>query len=235
MIISFFYSLLSCFGKDNGPRGMGQFCGGMWVSFWMESTPDPCGSVQWDPVSALVWSGGGALLGAGMFGIGYGGWALAVHFGWVTPTAGPLFWDPVNNLYQRYANTTATMLPRAQNGVGKSLTAAQIQGASAADSVRTEAVAVYRYMENGTVRYIGVTNDFVRRAYEHGQARGWQIERIPGLESLSRFEARAVEQVLIEQYGLVNLNNRINSVSAINPIYPEAIRTGREILDTIGY
>ena len=38
VIISFFDSLLRFVNKDNGPRGVGQFCGGIWVSFQMEST-----------------------------------------------------------------------------------------------------------------------------------------------------------------------------------------------------
>ena len=41
--------------------------------------PDTCG--HWDPAYALVWAGGGALLGAGMYGLDYGAGALAVRFG----------------------------------------------------------------------------------------------------------------------------------------------------------
>jgi hypothetical protein len=52
---------------------------------------------------------------------------------------------------------------------------------------------------------------------------------------LSRYDARAVEQVLIEQYGLNNLYNQINSIASQNPIYSEAVRRGIEILYIIGY
>jgi filamentous hemagglutinin len=76
-------------------------------------------------------------------------------------------------------------------------------------------------------------NDFARRQAEQGQ-KGWLIQRIPGLEHLSRSDARAVEQVLIEQYGLNSLLNKINSIAASNPIYSEAVRRGQEILDIVG-
>jgi len=55
------------------------------------------------------------------------------------------------------------------------------------------------------------------------------------VEHLSRFDARAVEQVLIEHDGLVNLYNRINSIAANNPVYPESIQRGTEILREIGF
>jgi hypothetical protein len=51
--------------------------------------------------------------------------------------------------------------------------------------------------------------------------------------------ARAVEQVLIEYYGLKKLGrtlmNRINSISKKNPIYADALKRGREILHNIKY
>jgi RHS repeat-associated protein len=98
----------------------------------------------------------------------------------------------------------------------------------------TGTYAVYRVVENGVTRYIGITGDFARRAGEHLRTSGWVIEPIPGLERLSKFDARAVEQVLIEHYELANLYNKINSIAINNPIYPEAYQRGTEILQIIG-
>jgi hypothetical protein len=61
-----------------------------------------------------------------------------------------------------------------------------------------------------------------------------QVEPIQGLENLSRFDARSVEQALIERYCMTNLYNQINSISQNNPIYETAIRRGQEILRIIG-
>ena len=106
--------------------------------------------------------------------------------------------------------------------------------ATTAVEVSTGANVVYRLLENGTTRYVGITNDFFRRAGEHLE-RGWSITPIQGLENLSRIDARAVEQTLIEYYGLGNLYNSINSIAASNPIYQQAIQRGTEILQTIGF
>ncbi|RME58483.1 GIY-YIG nuclease family protein, partial [Candidatus Parcubacteria bacterium] len=103
------------------------------------------------------------------------------------------------------------------------------------NEINTGTNVVYRYLEKGVTRYIGITNNFVRRAGEHLRTRGWEIVRIRGLEHLSRSDARAVEQVLIEHYGLSNLYNQINSIAINNPTYQEAIQRGTEILRQIGF
>ena len=64
---------------------------------------------------------------------------------------------------------------------------------------------------------------------------GWTIRPIQGLTTLSQFDARAVEQALIELYGLENLYNKINSISAANPIYTDAINRANYILQMIGF
>jgi RHS repeat-associated protein len=92
----------------------------------------------------------------------------------------------------------------------------------------------------GEVNYVGITNNLERRAAEHlASPRGLQINPIPGLSNLSRADARAVEQVLIETHGLAKnggtLLNKINSIGSTNPIYREAIRRGTEILRRSGY
>jgi RHS repeat-associated protein len=101
-------------------------------------------------------------------------------------------------------------------------------------AIRTGATTVYRYVENGITRYIGITDNFGRRAAEHLSQKNWNIEKIPGLDQLSRIDARAVEQVLIEHFRLENLANKINSISSSNPIYQEAIHRGTEILRLTG-
>jgi len=76
-----------------------------------------------------------------------------------------------------------------------------------------------------------------RRAAEHLAGKGIQIEKIMG--SLSRFDARSVEQALIEIYGLGKnggtLLNQINSVAASNPQYAAMLQRGYYLLKTIGY
>ena len=101
------------------------------------------------------------------------------------------------------------------------------------NEIQTGINTVYQLVENGSTRYVGVTNNFMRRAGEHMSQKGWQIEPIQGLENLSRYDARSVEQVLIERYGIGNLYNQINSIATTNPIYQKAIERGTEILKHI--
>lgn len=98
---------------------------------------------------------------------------------------------------------------------------------------------VYMAVEGGVVRYIGITKDFISRAAAHLAEKGIQIERIEGLSNLARAEARAVEQVLIETFGLAknggSLLNKINSIAQTNPIYSNAITRGTELLKSIKF
>gem|GEM_PF-5993935 len=93
-----------------------------------------------------------------------------------------------------------------------------------------ESFVVYEGVNLWGGRYFGMTGDIVRRAAEHARTTGLIINPIPRLGYLSRFDARAVEQVLIERAGLENLVNRINSIATSNPNYEEAIRRGEELL-----
>ncbi len=102
-------------------------------------------------------------------------------------------------------------------------------------TINSGTYSVYQYIESGIVKYYGMTKHFEIRAEQHNYSRGWAIEKIPGLfKTLNYYDARAVEQVLIEQAGLPDLYNKINSISRINIIYPEAINRGNEILKLIG-
>jgi len=107
--------------------------------------------------------------------------------------------------------------------------------------VAQEAVVVYRSFNEvtGEVNYVGITNNFERRAGEHLRVKGIQIEEIDNMPPLSRSDARAVEQTLFELHKLKKnggtLINKINSIAKANPKYEDAIRRGGEILIEIGY
>jgi len=91
----------------------------------------------------------------------------------------------------------------------------------------------------GEALYVGITNNLERRAAEQLASKGISIDAIPGLSNIARSEARAVEQVLIENHGLPSsggtLMNKINSISSANPIYNAAKQQGAELLKQIGY
>lgn len=101
------------------------------------------------------------------------------------------------------------------------------------------ATSVYSAIENRVVKYVGITDNLPARAAAHFGEKGIIIDEIPGLANLSRTDARAVEQVLIEKYGLGKnggtLLNKINSISQNNPIYENAIQRGTELLQQINY
>jgi hypothetical protein len=101
--------------------------------------------------------------------------------------------------------------------------------------ISTGSNTVYWYIENEIPRYIGQTSNYLLRAKTHFEMRGWIIKPIRGLRHLSEFDARAVEQVLIEHYGLENLYNKIYSIGTNNPFYQDAINRGMEILIRIGF
>jgi len=97
---------------------------------------------------------------------------------------------------------------------------------------------VYRSVENGITEYVGITKRFAQRRSEHFRV-GRIIEEIPGLNNLSRYKARGVEQVLIEhfgrsKYGTGTLSNLNNSISpSRGPYYNNAIILGTNMLDNI--
>jgi len=96
---------------------------------------------------------------------------------------------------------------------------------------------VYRAVEAGKVVYVGITSRWARRAAAHLREKGIKI--VPLLKGLSRSDARAVEQVLIEIYELGKdggtLLNKINSIAKRNKEYGAALRRGLELLESIGY
>jgi len=97
---------------------------------------------------------------------------------------------------------------------------------------------VYRSITGaGVTQYVGITNNLARRAAEQLASRGIQIEKLLG--GLSREDARAVEQTLIELNGLGKnggtLLNRINSIAASNPTYAQQLQRGQQLLQSIGF
>jgi hypothetical protein len=96
---------------------------------------------------------------------------------------------------------------------------------------------VYASTESGVTQYVGITNNLAKRAAQHLKSKGIKIE--PLLRGLTRSDARAVEQALIEIHGLSKnggtLLNKINSISKTNPTYGEQLQRGYELLKTIGY
>jgi hypothetical protein len=90
---------------------------------------------------------------------------------------------------------------------------------------------------SGTIQYVGITNNLARRAAQHLASKGIQIE--PLMKNLSRADARAVEQALIEINKLGknggSLLNKINSISQKNPKYAKSLQKGYDLLKSIGY
>jgi hypothetical protein len=93
------------------------------------------------------------------------------------------------------------------------------------------------YLARGAkgIEYVGITSEFAIRYATHLRTKGIFIEKV--LQGLSKADARAVEQVLIEMYKLGGkegqvgqLLNKINSIAKSNPIYEQAILRGAEIL-----
>ena len=100
---------------------------------------------------------------------------------------------------------------------------------------------VYSCVVNGQTVYVGISDDVLRRGAEQLRAKNIVIEQISGLQNLSRTDAHAVEQVLIEFHGLGKdggtLLNKINSISSTRnkTTYEKALIRGAEILKSIRY
>ena len=74
---------------------------------------------------------------------------------------------------------------------------------AAENTINTGKNVVYRSVdETGKVQYVGMTKNLERRAGDQLADKGIQIKAIPGLSNLSRADARAAEQALIEKHGI---------------------------------
>ena len=110
----------------------------------------------------------------------------------------------------------------------------------AAGKTAEEGNLVYRALDaSGDTIYVGITNNLERRAAEHLAQKSIAIDAIPGLSGMSRADARAVEQTLIDFHGLSKnggaLINKINSIAASNKVYSAAVQRGAELLKQAGY
>ena len=115
-----------------------------------------------------------------------------------------------------------------------------IEGTQAINSAsRTYTVYQSFAADGSTVNYVGMTCRFVARAAEQLFKR--QIKIKPILEGLSKADARAVEQTLIDYFKLGknggSLINKINSISSSADYkqYVDAIFRGVDLLKQAGY
>lgn len=145
---------------------------------------------------------------------------------------------PCNELCRRWRpwmGDPATPVAGVVTGVGRAgikiLLERLLNGGARSDVVYRSVTAA------GKVQYVGITNNLARRAAEHLTSRGIQVEKVLG--GLSRSDARAVEQALIEIHGLGKnggtLLNRINSIAPSSPAYAQQVQRGYELLKSIGY
>ena len=81
----------------------------------------------------------------------------------------------------------------------------------------------------GNVIYVGITKNFAVRKSQHAS----RINITPIIQSITRSDARAIEQRLIETIGLSKnggtLLNKINSIAQGNPIYAAAIQKAKAL------
>jgi|GEM_PF-2570635 len=98
----------------------------------------------------------------------------------------------------------------------------------------TEKVSLYVARNaDGSISYIGITNNIVRRTAEHLRS-GRIIDEVYGFGNLARNQARAIEQAVINRVGLENLTNQINSIARSNAIYNDAVKYGGKYLGKFG-
>jgi|GEM_PF-5840126 hypothetical protein len=136
------------------------------------------------------------------------------------------------------------VVPKGGGAVGTAIVVSSIVGSYLPPVVPKSVeqnVMIYKAMNESTgeTTYVGITNNFERRAGEQLVEKGIKIQKIDNMPLLSRAEAKAVEQTLIEHHELKknggSLINKINSIAQSNPKYAESLSKGREILLEIGY
>lgn len=194
------------------------------------------------------WTGFGAVAGGGLMFLG----ADQASTGWQTMMTGQSAPTVVNQGLQALgASPTQAAWGDALINIGATAGAggllqtgrsfAELSGGSSG-SIAPQAgkTTVYQSLNSaGEVQYIGITDDLAARAAAHASQKGISIQPIPGLQNISRSDARAVEQVLIETFGLGknggSLLNKINSIAETNPIYGSSVQRGEQLLQSIGH
>ncbi|MCC5939263.1 MAG: hypothetical protein JJU34_18430 [Lunatimonas sp.] len=90
---------------------------------------------------------------------------------------------------------------------------------------------LYRAIAKDGKTYWGITKDIVRRGKQHGERFAMGLDEV--YTNLSKGAARGLEQLKIDQHGLKNLDNIINSISTRKPklaeYYREAIKYLKEL------
>ncbi len=115
-------------------------------------------------------------------------------------------------------------------------------------AARSGGYSVYQSINQATaeVQYVGLTSNFEARAAaqlagRNGSGTSMVIKELEGLNGLSLGDARAVEQTLIDSYGLGknggSLLNKINSISptADTQYYLNSLFRGQELLKAAGH
>lgn len=73
---------------------------------------------------------------------------------------------------------------------------------------------VYRgYDAAGALKYVGITSNWTARAAAHAR-NGIEIVRVPGLSGVGYRQARALEHLLIERYGLLRNGGILNQIQS---------------------
>jgi RHS repeat-associated protein len=96
---------------------------------------------------------------------------------------------------------------------GKYLGPALVGGIAPAPGIKG-GYSIYQGIRNGKVVYWGLTNNFSRRVAEHAGRFDDIIEVFP---NLTRRQARGLEQLMIDKYGIQNLENIRNGIGVSNP------------------
>lgn len=117
-------------------------------------------------------------------------------------------------------------------------------GSRGLGSTRTNVRVYDSHDANGDLQYVGITKNLAERAAAHRRQKGIEIDEIPGLPpQTNRYQARNVEQALIQRYGLGKLGqgaghlywNQVNSISPLNPFYRHRVRQGQKLLRQANY
>jgi RHS repeat-associated protein len=136
---------------------------------------------------------------------------------------------PIDAVLSNFTSFQFGQIPEYQgSSPGEKSAMAGVFAGSFLTGVGEEKAVVSVYMKTETA-YVGITSRMAAREAEHGE----KLTEVVG--GLTRSGARGVEQAIIEQIGLGNLTNKINSIAKTNPIYQEAVQFGRQLLTSIGF